>query len=53
MYLSMVCVSLSFYVWLFTVSNALLMSNATAMVRVGGMGWLKPVVTVLCSAVFL
>ena len=23
--------------------NALLMSNATAMVRVGGMGWLKPV----------
>ena len=41
---------------IFTVSNALLMSNATAMVRVGGMGWLKPVVTVLlmlCSAVFL
>ena len=37
-----------------TVSNALLMSNATAMVRVGGMGWLKPVATVppmLCSAV--
>ena len=32
------------------------MSNATAMVRVGGMGWLKPVATVLlmlCSAVFM
>ena len=42
-------------VCMFTVSNALLMSNATAMVRVGGMGWLKPVATVLlmlCSAVF-
>ena len=40
----------------FTVSNALLMSNATARVRVGGMGWLKPVATVLlmlCSAVFV
>ena len=37
-------------------ANALLMSNATAMVRVGGMGWLKPVATVLlmlCSAVFV
>ena len=43
-------------VCMFTVSNALLMSNATAMVRVGGMGWLKPVATVLlmlCSAVFV
>ena len=44
MYLSMVCgmfvcVSLSINVCMFTVSNALLMSNATAMVRVGGMGW--------------
>ena len=32
------------------------MSNAIVMVRVGGMGWLKPVVTVLfmlCSAVFV
>ena len=32
------------------------MSNVTAMVRVGGMGWLKPVATVLlmlCSAVFV
>ena len=52
MYLSMacgmfVCVSLSNNVCMFTVSNSLLMSNATAMVRVGGMGWLKPVVTVL------
>ena len=41
MYLSMVCgmfvcVSLSINVCMFTVSNALLMSNATAMVRVGG-----------------
>ena len=45
MYLSMVCgmfvcVSLSINVCMFTVSNALLMSSATAMVRVGGMGWL-------------
>ena len=39
---------------MFTVSNALLMSNSSAIVRVGGMGWLKPVATVLlmlCSAV--
>ena len=48
MYLSMVCgmfvcVSLSINVCMFTVSYALLMSNATAMVRVGGMSWLKPV----------
>ena len=53
MYLSMVCgmfvcVSLSINVCMFTVSNALLMSNATAMVRVCGMGWLKPVVFVEC-----
>ena len=50
-----VCVSLSINVCMFTVSNALLMSNATAMVRVGGMAWLKPVATVLlmlCSTVF-
>ena len=49
MYLSMVC-------GMFTVSSALLMSNATAMMRVGGMGWLKPVATVLlmlCSAVLV
>ena len=43
MYLSMVCgmfvcVSLSINVCMFTMSNALLISNATAMVRVGGMG---------------
>ena len=51
-----VCVSLSINVCMFTVSNALLMSNATAMVRVGGMGWLKHVATVLlmlCNAVFV
>ena len=51
----LVCVSLSINVCMFTVSNALLLSNATAIVRVGGMGWLKPVATVLlmlCSAVF-
>ena len=50
-----VWVSLSINVCMFTVSNALLMSNATTMVRVGGMGWLKPVATVLLmlwSAVF-
>ena len=48
--------SLSINVCMFTVSNALLMSNATAMVRVGGMCWLKPVATVLLmlsSAVFV
>ena len=33
-----VCVSLSVNVCMFNVSNALLMSNATAIVRVGGMG---------------
>ena len=52
----LVCVSLSINVCMFTVSNALLMSNATAIVRVGGMGWLKPVATVLlmlCSAVLV
>ena len=52
----LVCVSLSINVCMFTVSNALLMSNATAMVRVGRMAWLKPVATVLlmlCSAVLV
>ena len=61
MYLSMacgmfVCVCLSVNVGMFTVPNALLMSNDTAIVRVGGMGWLKPVATVLlmlCSDVFV
>ena len=47
-----VCVSLPINVCMFTVSNTLLMSNANAMVRVGGMGWLKPV-AMLCSAVFV
>ena len=41
----LVCVSLSINVCMFTESNALLMSNATAIVRVGVMGWLKPVAT--------
>ena len=39
---------------MFTVSNALLISNATAMVRSGGLFWLNPVTMVLfmhCSAV--
>ena len=52
----LLCVSLSVIVCMFTVLNALLMSNATVIVRVGGMGWLKPVATVLlmlCSAVFV
>ena len=51
-----VCVSSSINVCMFTVSNALLMSNATAIVCVGGMSWLKPVATVLlmlCSALFV
>ena len=53
--LSMLIV-LSINVCMFNVLDALLMSNATTMVRVGGMGWLKPVATVLlmlCSAVFV
>ena len=33
--------SLSINVCMFTVSNDLLMSNATAIVRVGGVGWLN------------
>ena len=52
----LVCVSLSINVCTFTVSNALLMSNATAIVCVAGMGWLKHVATVLlmlCSAVLV
>ena len=52
MYLSMVCgmfvcVSLSINVCMFTVSNALLMSNVTAMVRVGGMDCCDSVVDVV------
>ena len=39
----LVCASLSINVCMVTVPNVLLMSNATATVRVGGMGWLKPV----------
>ena len=51
-----VCVSLSVNVCMFTVSNVFLMSNATTIVGVGGMSWLKPVATVLlmlCSDVFV
>ena len=38
-----------------TVSNALLMSSATVIVRFGGLFWLKPVAMVfmLCSAVLV
>ena len=32
---------------MFTVSNALLMSSATVIVRSGGLFWLKPVARVL------
>ena len=44
-----ICVSKSFLVrvCMFTVSNALLMSSATAMVRAGGILWLKPDAIVL------
>ena len=49
-----VCVRLSISVCMLSVSNALLMSNATVIVRSGGRFWLKPVAIVLlmrCSAV--
>ena len=41
--------SISFFVRVckFTVSNALLMSSATSMVRAGGILWLKPDAIVL------
>ena len=44
-----ISVSKSFFarVCMFTVSNALLMSSATAMVRAGGILWLKPDAIVL------
>ena len=51
-----VCVRLSVNVCMFTVSNVLLMSNATTIMHVDGIGWLKPVATVLLmlwSAVFV
>ena len=38
---------------MFTVSNTLLMSSATVIVRSGGFIWLKPVAMVLCSAVLV
>ena len=43
-------------VCMLTVSNALLMSSATVIVRSGGLFWLKPLATmlfVLCSAVLV
>ena len=36
-----------------TLWNVLLMSSATAIVRSASLFWLKPVVMVLCSAVFV
>ena len=44
------------YVCMLTVSNALLMSSATVIVRSGGLFWLNPVAMVLfmlCSAVLV
>ena len=49
-------VSLCTSLCMFTVSNALLMSKATATVHCGGLGLLKPFVTwwqMLCKAVML
>ena len=49
-----VCSSFSVSLYVFTVSKALLMSNATVIVRCGGAIWLKPfaiVLLMLCSAV--
>ena len=49
-----VCVSLSISVYMLIVSNALLMSNVTVMVRSGCSFWLQHVAIVLlmqCSAV--
>ena len=48
--------SLYVNVCMLTVSNALLMSSATVIVRSGGLFWLKPVAMVLfmlCSAVLV
>ena len=61
MYLIMVCelfvwCSLCVRVCMLTVSNALLISSATVIVRSGGLFWLNPVVMVLfmlCSAVLV
>ena len=50
------CASLSISVSMLIVSNALIMSNATVMVRSGGSSGLKPVAIVLlmqCSAVYV
>ena len=51
-----VCCSLCVSVCMLTVSNALLMSTATVIVRYGGLFWLMPVAMVLfmlCSAVLV
>ena len=51
----LVCSSFQISVCMFIVSNALLISSATAIVRTGGAIWLNPFATVLltvCSAVF-
>ena len=58
MYLIVVCgmfvwCSLCVIVCMLTVSNALLMSSATVIVRSGGLFWLKLVAMVLCSAVLV
>ena len=39
---------------MFTVSNALLMSSATAMVRAGGILWLKPdaIIIIIIMVIF-
>ena len=50
----LMCVSLSISVCMLIVSNDLLMSNATTMVRSGSSFWLKTVAVVLliqCSAI--
>ena len=59
MYLIMVCgmfIWCSLCVCMLTVSNGLLMSSATVIVRSGGLFWFKPVAMVvfmLCSVVLV
>ena len=51
-----VCCSICVSVCILTVSNVLLMSSATVIVRSGGLFWLKPnnnMVFMLCSAVLV
>ena len=50
----LVCISYLISVYMFIVSNALLISSATVIVRAGGAIWLTPFATVLftvCSTV--